>query len=235
MRRFYKSVGVTASDSGFALDLDGKPLPTPGKKPLRVPSRALADAIAAEWQGQGKDIKPLTMPLMRLASTAIDRLPDVRETTIAEIAAYGGTDLVCYRTQTPAELLARQKELWDPLLAWLRRRYDIHLAATDCVIAIPQGETSLARLRQVVASFDDWRLAALHALTTATGSVVIALAAIAGEVDAAKAYELSVLDELFQRELWGADAEADARREALAADIAASLHFLELLPVVQTA
>ncbi len=228
-RRFYKSVTIRPEGGGFSVALDDRALKTPAKRPLILPTEGLAQAVAEEWAVQGDTIKPLTMPLTRLAYTAIDRLAEDPSKAIDEAAAYAGTDLVCYRAAHPAMLVRRQEEGWQPLIDWLSRRYDVALAVTDGVIAVRQSDEALARLKAVVAARDPLRLAALHALTTTSGSLVIALAVAEGEIDAIRAFELAHIDETVQAEQWGEDAEAAAAREAVRQDMVASGRFLALL------
>ena len=228
LRRFYKEASAVACDGGFGILLDSKPLKTPARHPLVLPTRALAEAIAAEWRAQEQEIRPLSMPLMRLAATAIDRIRADRQSVVDEIAAYAGTDLVSYRAEGPPELVARQEREWQPLLDWLRRRYDVHLQVTRSVVPIPQAEGALARFRSVIAARDDFALAALHALTTNSGSLVIALAVAEGEIDAATGFRAGHLDELYQASLWGEDAEAAERRKSLAEDMESAARFLAL-------
>lgn len=228
LRRFYREATTVARDGGFGVLLDGKPLKTPARHTMILPTRALAEGIAAEWRAQESEIRPLTMPLMRLAATAIDRIRGDRDRVIDEIAAYAGTDLLSYRAEGPPELVTRQEREWQPLLDWLRRRYDVHLQVTRCVVAVPQPEAALARLRAVIAARDDFALAALHALTTTSGSLVIALAVAEGEIDAATGFRAGHLDELYQAGLWGEDAEAAKRRKSLAGDMESAARFLEL-------
>jgi chaperone required for assembly of F1-ATPase len=232
-RRFYTAVTVEPRDGGFGIALDARPMPSPAKKPFILPTRALAEAIAAEWDAQQGEVKPLSMPQMRLAATAIDRLPDHRAQTVDEAAAHGATDLVCYRAASPAPLVQRQQEAWDPALAWAMRRYDVHLETTTSALAVAQPQATLARLREAVAAHDDFHLAALHALTTASGSLILALAALARELDADALWRCSLADELWQMEQWGTDAEAEARRAALRADLATTLRFVGLLNAAQ--
>ena len=230
MRRFYQAASAGPVEAGgFAVLLDGKPLPTPARRPLVLPSEPLARAIAAEWHGQGETIQPQAMPLTRIAATAIDRINDNPEPAIAEMVNYGGTDLLCYRAERPADLVALQAELWQPLLDWLLHRFDIHLATTDAMRAIPQSPAAMAALRKVIASREALELSALHAVTTGTGSVVIGLAVAEGQIDAEAAIAASQLDELYQSRLWGQDAEAEARRAAMAVELREGERFLRLL------
>jgi chaperone required for assembly of F1-ATPase len=216
-------------EGGWGVTLDGRPLRTPARRELRVPSEPLATAIAAEWDAQDPDIRPETMPLTRLAATAIDRTAEKREEATAEVAGYAGTDLVCYRADHPAALAGRQQAAWQPLIDWAAGRYDAGLAVTTGIVPLAQSPASLGVYAGVVAALDDFRLTALHAATAACGSLVIALALLEGRLDAEGAFEVSQIDETFQIEAWGEDAEAARRRAALAADIAAAARFLDLL------
>jgi chaperone required for assembly of F1-ATPase len=229
MKRVYKEVTSRPAAAGWGVALDGRPMRTPGRNELVVPSEKLAEAIAAEWDAQQDEIRPASMPLTRLVATAIDRTAAQRDLVIDEIAGYAGTDLVCYRADRPPTLVARQQEVWQPLLDWATLRYDAALAVTCGVIPTPQPPPTLKAFAAAVAAQDDFRLTALHALTTACGSLVIGLAVMERWIDAAEAFAASQLDETFQIEEWGEDAEATARREALAADIAAVARFLRLL------
>ncbi|WP_374376453.1 ATP12 family chaperone protein [Dongia sp.] len=229
LRRFYRQVTVAELPDGFAIELDGKVLRSPAKNDLHLPSRALAEAIAAEWAAQGEKIQPSTMPLMQLAATAIDRVAPDRARIVAEIAGYAGTDLVCYRAAEPPALAARQIQLWDPLIDWLRRRYDVSLAVTSGIVAIPQPSATLQTLTRVVEGYDDFALAALANLVSVSGSLVIALALADGEIVPEEAAHAAQIDELFQAERWGEDAEAVERRVAQIGDLVAAKRFLDLL------
>lgn len=229
MKRVYKSVETRPSDGGWGIALDGRPMRTPAKRELVVPSAALASAIAAEWDAQQGEIRPATMPLTRLAATAIDRTAAQRDAVVAEVANYAVTDLVCYRADHPPALAARQLATWQPLIDWATLRYDAGLTVTSGVIPTAQSPASLRAFAAAVAAYDDFHLTALSAATGACGSLVIGLAVIEGRLDADAAFEASQLDETFQIEAWGEDAEAAQRRRALAADIAATSRFAKLL------
>ena len=229
MRRVYKKVEHRPVDRGWGIALDGRPMRTPGKAELVVPSAALAEAIAAEWEAQQGDIRLATMPSTRLAATAIDRTAGQRELVVAEIANYAGTDLVCYRAEHPPALIARQEAAWQPLIDWAIGRYDAGLAVTSGIVPQPQAPATLKAFAAAVAAQDDFRLTALHTATAACGSLVIALALLEGRLDAEAAFAASQLDETFQIEAWGEDAEAVARRHALAEEIAATARFVQLL------
>lgn len=229
MKRVYKNVTAGMVEGGWGVALDGKPLRTPGRDRLALPSAALAEAIASEWAAQPDDIRPATMPLFRLAATAIDRTAPQRDLVAAETAAYAGTDLLCYRADHPPALMARQHAIWQPLLDWARQRYDAALSVTTGIIATGQSDAALKAFAAVVAAQDDFRLTALYVLTASCGSLVVALALAEGRIDAAAAFAAAQLDETFQIEAWGEDFEAEARRRALAADIAAAARFIALL------
>lgn len=229
MKRVYKSVATRYTEDGWGVTLDDWPLRTPARRELRVPSEPLAAAIAAEWDAQAPDIRPETMPLTRLATTAIDRTTERRNEIAAEVANYAGTDLVCYRADHPSALAARQEAAWQPLIDWAAGRYDAGLAVTAGVVPRPQSPASLKAYAAAVAALDDFRLTALQAATASCGSLVIALALLEGRLDAEAAFEVSHLDETFQIEAWGEDAEAAKRRAAVAEDIKAAARFLDLL------
>jgi chaperone required for assembly of F1-ATPase len=229
MKRVYRAVAVAPSDGGWQVMLDSRALRTPAKAPLLLPNRTLAEAIAAEWDAQVETVVPAMMPLMRLAATAIDRVAPQRAGVIEEVAGYAGTDLVCYRADRPAELVARQQAIWQPLVDWATLRYDAPLLVTTGVVPRAQPAGAMAAIQVAVAAFDDFSLTALHGLTTACGSVVIALALAESHLEPEAAWQASQLDESFQIEKWGEDAEAGRRRAAIRADIEASCRFLALL------
>jgi chaperone required for assembly of F1-ATPase len=229
MRRVYNEVTTRPAAGGWGVALDGKPLRTPAKRELVVPNAALAAAIAEEWRAQGAEIRPRTMPLTRLAATALDRTAVQRDATLAETANYAGTDLVCYRADHPPELAARQHRAWQGLIDWAAARYGARLEVTEGVIPKRQQMAVLNAFAAAVAEYDDFRLTALHTATAACGSLVIALALAENQIGHETAFAVSQLDETFQIEAWGEDAEAAERRRGLAADIEAAARFLALL------
>jgi chaperone required for assembly of F1-ATPase len=216
-------------DGGWGVALDGKKLLTPGKNELVLPNAAFAAAIAAEWDAQREEIRPATMPLFRLAATAIDRTAAQRALVVCETAGYASTDLLCYRADHPPALMARQQAAWQPLIDWAALRYDSVLAVTSGIVPVRQSPATLSAFAAIVAAQDEFRLTALHNLTAASGSLVIALALIEGRLDAEAAFATSQLDETFEIEAWGEDSEAAARRRNIAADIAAAARFIALL------
>jgi chaperone required for assembly of F1-ATPase len=222
MKRFYKEATVGSSetvDGGFVVLLDGRSIKTPGKNALVLTSRRATEAIAQEWQAQGEMIDPATMPMMRFGATAIDRITTQREAVIAEISAFGGHDLLCYRGLEP-ELAALQASSWQPLLEWASKILGVKLEVTVGISSIDQDGAALAILEECVCECSDMELSALHTITSITGSLIIALALIKGEIDVDRAWEATIVDERFQEIGWGRDAEAEdrliARQHALA-------------------
>ncbi len=229
MRRFYKKAGTLPAAGGQGVTLDDRLVQTPGKRDLIVPSAALAMAVAAEWDAQQEEIRPATMPLTRLAGATIDRVPAQRDAVVRQVADYAGTDLVCYRAAHPPALGAREQAVWQPLIDWAVERYAARLVVTTGVIPTKQPAASLKAFAAAVAAYDEFALTALHAATAACGSLIIALALLEGRVDAGEAFAAAQLDESFQIEAWGEDAEQAERRAALAADIKAAARFMALL------
>ena len=229
MKRFYRAVEIVPGASGHGIALDGKPMRTPAKAELLVPSRRLAEAIAAEWRAQGAEIAVTAMPLTRLAGTAIDLVPARRDAIVAEAANYAGTDLVCYRAAHPPELVKRQHMQWEPLLNWLAEDFDAPLHITIGITPLAQPPASLEALRNAVAGYDDMRLIALRLATAASGSLAIGLALIEGRLDADAAFAAAELDESYQIEKWGEDREQTKRRAGLRDDLGVAARFAALL------
>ncbi len=229
MKRFYRKAEAAKRVGGHAVTLDGKPIKTPGKRDLLAPSGALAAAIAEEWNSQGTEVRAATMPLTRLATTTVDRVATQRDAIIRQTANYAGTDLVCYRATHPPALTARQQAVWQPLIDWAVLRYDAPLVVTSGVIPQSQSAESLRAFTAAVAEHEDFALTALHVATAACGSLIIALALLEGQLDAHQAFAASQLDESFQIEGWGEDAEQAERRRALAAEIKAAGRLISLL------
>jgi chaperone required for assembly of F1-ATPase len=228
MKRFYKQVSVLPGAAGFCIELDGRSVRTPKKAALAVETEALAEAIAEEWRQQGENITPQTMPLLRLANTAIDMVAGQRDAVVANLAGFAGTDLVCYLASEPEALVQRQDRLWSPWLAWAEARYGATLATTDGVSHLAQDGVALAALHVVVDGHDVMELAALNDLVTIAGSLVLALAVSAGAMDAGAAWTAARLDNDFQAERWGRDAEAEAHSTRLRGEFVTAARFLEL-------
>ena len=226
MRRFYTTVTVAA---GNRILLDGRPVKTPGRADLAAPTLGLAEAIADEWSGQGEEIDPRGMAMTGLANAAIDRIGPERESFARGLAVYGESDLICYRAESPAPLVARQRERWDPILAWAGRRYDAAFEVASGVMHKKQPEATVERLRQAVLTRDAFTLAGLSHLVTVSGSLLIALALAEGAIDLETAWAAATLDEEWQIETWGTDAEAEKALTARRADFEAGHRFLGLL------
>jgi chaperone required for assembly of F1-ATPase len=229
MKRFYKQVAIEPHEGGHAIRLDGRPVKTPARADLALLTSALAHAVAAEWDAQGEDIDPRTMPLTGLANAAIDRVAPDPAAFAQGLAAYAETDLLCYRADSPAELVARQADAWDPLIAWAGQRYDVHFKTVEGIIHRAQPDETIRRLAAAIAAYDAFHLAALQPLVTIAGSLVIALAVAEGRIDVEKAFATAHLDELWQVEQWGEDTLATQAREYHRADFKAAARFLALL------
>lgn len=211
-KRFYARAEAVARDGGFALALDGKPALTPGRAPLATPGRALAEAIAEEWSAQAEVIDPTTMPLTRLANAAIDGVAKERAAVAADVAKYAESDLVCYRASDPERLVARQSAAWDPVIAFARDALGARLVLAEGVMFVAQSAEALEAVRRAVPEDDVFALAGLHTMTTMTGSALLALGVLKGRFTAEEAWAAAHVDEDWTNELWGADAEAEARR-----------------------
>lgn len=229
MKRFYRQAEAQAAEGGYHILLDGRPIKTPARMPLQVPSARLGQAIAAEWQAQGDEVDARSMPLTGLANAAIDRVAPDMDGFASGLAAYGEADLLCYRAEAPAGLVARQSGSWDPLLAWARRRFDINFEIVSGIMHRAQPRSTVDRLAHAVAAQDAFQLAALSPLVTVGGSLVIALALAEGEIDFEAAWAAATLDEQWQLEQWGSDAEAEKALDARRRDFDAAYRFLNLL------
>lgn len=227
-KRFYKTAGVGESDAGFTVELDGRAVKTPKRRLLAVPSRPLAEALAAEWAAQGDTLDPSRMPLTQLASTAIDGVADTVEAALDTLADYARADLLCYRAAYPQSLAAAQAATWQPLLDWAEAAFGARLRVTVGVVAVEQPEDSVAAIRAAFARHDVWRLTAAHALAGAFGSVVLALAVLEGRIAAEEAYAASRLDETHQAQVWGEDSQARRRAEAIGLEARAAADFAVL-------
>jgi len=219
MKRFYKDVAVAEAEGGFCILLDGKPVKTPARNTLLLPTQALAHAVAAEWAGQGDEIFATTMPLLRLANTVLDGVSQNRQDVIGAILRFGENDLICYRAHQPPELARRQADGWDPLLDWARERLSARMTVGEGIGHVDQSPEALAALREAMAGYDAFTLAGLHVIASITGSLVLALAVVEGATNGAEAFHLSRIDENYQAEKWGEDAEAVKRASALAHEL----------------
>jgi chaperone required for assembly of F1-ATPase len=229
MKRFYDQAAVRTEAGGHEVLLDGRPVKTPAKNALKLPSPALAEAVAEEWNRQGEKVDPRSMPLTGLANAAIDRVGPDPEGFAAGLARYGESDLLYYRADGPAALVERQRRLWDPILAWARRRYDVDFETTEGILHRPQPPATIARLGHEIAVRGRFELAALAPLVTISGSLVIALALAEGAIEPDEAWAAAILDEAWQAEQWGEDEEAAARMANRRAEFDAAMRFLALL------
>lgn len=231
MRRFWKEVTLEQSTFGYAVRLDGRPVKTPTKNELALPTKRLADAAVAEWEAVGKVIDPANMPMTGFANAAIDRVGADREGFAGAIAAYGETDLFCYRAEAGEPLAQRQAEIWDPWLDWARGRYDVSFVIVEGVMHQPQPEATLAKLRAVVAARGTFELAAMAKLAHLSGSLIATLAVVERAGKAQAIWTAACLDELWQEELWGADHWAQKNRNDREREFMQAVRFLELLRV----
>jgi chaperone required for assembly of F1-ATPase len=229
VKRLYARVRTVDVSGGFTVALDDRPIRTPGRWPLLLPTRDLAEAVAEEWRAQGSRVRPDTMPLMQLAATAIDHVVIKRPEVEATVLRYAETDAVCYRTDQPPELARLEEAAWNPLLDWLAEEYGVRLLVSAGIVPVMQPVEAMAGLAEVLAAMDSWRLTAFQAAASAGGSFVIALALIDRRIDPEEAFRLAEIDSSFQIERWGEDAEALQRRVTLAADLAAARRFHDLL------
>jgi chaperone required for assembly of F1-ATPase len=226
VKRFYKSATV---GDGRRILLDGRPVKTPGRQDLALPSDALAEAVADEWNAQEERIDPRTMPLTELANAALDRIAPDPAAFARGLSAYGESDLLCYRAEGPAPLVRRQTERWDPILAWAQQFYDVVFELATGVMHMRQPSETVERLDAAVAARDPFALAGLSPLVTVSGSLLIALALAEGALALDAAWAAATLDEQWQAEQWGEDTEAAAALAARRRDFEAAARFLALL------
>lgn len=207
-KRFWEAAEVVEDGGRFSVTLDGQDVKTPAKQALRLPSFEMAEAVAAEWRAQGEKIDPMTMPVTRSANAALDKV-SVQHSEVADlIAAYGGSDLICYRADGPVGLVARQCAVWDPLVDWSATKLNAPLAITTGVMPIAQAQTSMDIFRAKTGEFDAFRLTAFHDLVSLSGSLVIGFAVIYDHLPIEDAWDASRIDETWQIEQWGEDEEA---------------------------
>jgi chaperone required for assembly of F1-ATPase len=226
MKRFWKHVSV---DAERVVRLDDRPVRTPGRVPLALPTPALAEAVADEWRGVGETVDPRAMPLTGLANAAIDRIGMDPAPFADGLARYAESDLLCYRADAPPELVARQDAVWNPLLDWAQTRYDVHFTLVTGIVHKPQPPATVERLAQAVAALDPFRLAALSPVVTITGSLVLSLALLEGAADVDAIWAAAHVDEDFQAEQWGEDYLALEAREAKRREFDAAVRFLQVL------
>jgi len=229
-KRFYKDAGVEERDGLFHLTLDGRVAKTPGKQALAVPSRALAEAMAREWAGQGAEVDPATMPITRIVNSAIDGVTARQAEVVDDLVRYAGSDLVYYRVSEPARLVRSQDTAWNPILDWVRDTHGARFTLAEGVMHVTQPDEAVGAIRAVIERFDSpFALAALHVMTTLSGSVLIALAHAVGPLDADQAWAAAHVDELYQESVWGEDYEAMERRRRREAEFRAASDVFRLI------
>ena len=212
-KRFWKATQVEATSGGFRVLLDGHAVKTPGKRELVVPTQAMAQTIAGEWDEQSEFVKPESMPCTRSANAAIDKVTDQFDEVATLLAAYGDSDLLCYRAASPESLVERQSKSWDPLLEWVATELGAPLETRTGVIHSPQGADTLSRFDSLVRAMSVFELTGFHDLVGLSGSLVLALAVVHGRLSPEQAWSVSRLDEIWQAELWGADEEAEEQNK----------------------
>jgi chaperone required for assembly of F1-ATPase len=229
MKRFYKIAAAEAVAGGYEIRLDGRPVKTPARAALHVAEPELAEAIAQEWNAQGEEIDPRSMPLTGLANAAIDRVAPDPQAFARSLAQFGESDLLYYRSDGPDPLRRRQEGSWDPLLAWARRRFDIDFELVTGIMHRAQPERTVEQLGRAVAARDPFELAALAPLVTISGSLIIALALVEREIDLETAWTAATVDEAWQTEQWGEDSEAALALANRRSEFEAAARFLELV------
>jgi chaperone required for assembly of F1-ATPase len=229
VKRFWKQAQAVERDGEWGVELDGKPLRTPARDPLTLPTKALAEAVAAEWKAVEDKIDPGAMPLTGLSNAAIDRVAPHREVFAQGLARYAEADLACYRAEGPSALVDRQAEAWDALLGWGRRRFDVDFRTTSGIAHVDQPAATVDQLSHAVAALDAFRLAGLSPLVTIGGSLLAALGVLEGVFTPDQAWEAVSVDDSWQLEQWGSDPEAEAALDSRRRDFMAAARFLELL------
>jgi chaperone required for assembly of F1-ATPase len=227
-KRFYKKAAFSPVEGGYAITLDGRTVKTPLKSPLSVRSRALAEALAAEWEAQETHIDPAAMPLTRLTNTAIDRVLPDPERIVEEIVAYAQSDLLCYRADGPEPLVERQDSHWNPILDWAADTLGARLVTAVGIIHRPQPEEAIVAVRRHLQSMDADGLTAVHNMTTLSGSAVVAIAVAGGHISSEQGWTAAHVDEDWQAEQWGHDEAARRRQEMRRAEFLSAFEFLQL-------
>lgn len=224
-KRFYKEASVSEVEGGYAITLDGKPIRTPSGRQVVIPSRALADAVAAEWSAQGETIDPVTMPLTRIANSVVEGVVDRVELVSDDLAYYFESDLLFYRAGHPEGLVARETAHWDPVLFWAAETLGAHFILSEGVMHVKQPDEAVEAARAALPG-DAWSVAALHVVTTLTGSALLALALAHGARDAGQVWAAAHVDEDWNADQWGVDEEAASRRATRARDFEAAVAVL---------
>ncbi len=226
-KRFWKDAIVVAEGADWAVELDGRRLNTPGRSPMLLPTRALAVDVASEWAAQGEAVDPGSMPYTRSANSAIDTVRPGRDAIARQLSEYAETDLTCYRATAPAELVARQRTAWDPLLDWAAERAGVRLRVTAGVMPVQQQDQANPAYFQIVNTFSDFELAGLYELIVLSGSIVIGLATAQNHISPEHGWDASRIDETWQAEQWGRDSEAEAEADLKRAAFLHAAGFLQ--------
>jgi chaperone required for assembly of F1-ATPase len=229
LKRFWKGVAVVPGESGLAIHLDGRPVRTPARELLLLPTERLAEAVADEWRSVGEQVDPRAMPLTGLANAAIDHVKPDPERFARDLAKYAEADLTCYRAEGPAALIDRQEELWGALLAWARRRFDVDFYTTRGLLHVAQPKFTVERLSSALLSLNAFQLAAMSPLVTIGGSLIAALAVLEGKISPGEAWAAVSIDDRWQLEQWGMDAEAVTALKNRERDFMSATRFLALL------
>jgi len=229
LKRFYKKAAVASQDGVHRVTLDDRALRSPAKTDLQFPTYALAEAVAEEWERQEERVDASSMPLMTLSSTAVDYVRPRRAAIVEELVGFAGHDLICYWSDEPVDLVKRQQETWQPLLSWTALTFDAPLKVVHGILSEDQPQGSLEALQREVLTVDDFPMMGLLTACQATGSLVIGLALLKGQLTVREAFEASLLDELYQMARWGEDAEAKRRHDALHEDLTQAARLLTLL------
>ncbi|MGY8666874.1 ATP12 family protein [Bradyrhizobium sp. UFLA05-109] len=225
-KRFYAKAGVVEAEDGFAITLDGKPIRTPSGRQVIIPAKLLADAVVSEWAGQTETIDPMTMPLTRLANSVVEGVIDRVDLVSDDLARYFQSDLLFYRAGHPEGLVAREAAHWDPVLFWAAETLGAHFILSEGIMHVTQPEQAIAAARAALPR-DPWSVAALHVITTLTGSALLALALAHRARDADQVWAAAHVDEDWNADQWGVDEEAAGRRAARLKDFAAAVAVLE--------
>ena len=228
-RRFYKVASTLETPQGFAVSLDGRIPKTPAKASLILPNLASARLVAGEWECQGEQVIPASMPLTRLVNVAIDRASETRDAMIDEVVKYAGTDLVCYRAPGPKTLVGAQAAAWDPLMEWAEAKFGVALTSTFDALAIAQPAASLTALRSAITRYDDWHLTALAFANGLAGSAIVALALVERFIDGETAFKAIRVEENWQAARWGADPDEEHVANARRLDLVAVGHLVGAL------
>lgn len=228
-RRFWKDVAIRSSEGGYSVLLDSRPVKTPAGAPFVIPCQRLADEIAREWDTQEEKITPDIMPMFRFAVTAIDRVTPQRQAVVDELSGYGASDLLCYREGSDRLLRSRQDEIWGPYLDWFETSKGIRLEVAEGIMPVEQPDHAREQMRELVLGVDDYSLSGLHCLVTVSGSLVLGLAVAERMVSAKDVSDAAFLDDLWQQEKWGYDAEADGRIKSHQSLIEDAERYLKLL------